>query len=159
MLTRSVSSTALRHLTLLSLALFSAAACIPSEAPEASAQAEMPSQTPRAAQEGLTTPASGAGSAVRVVYRDPATGELTSTRPEGVAPPEDPALAERGVGDFHRNVEVIYHENGMIEFRRPGGFRVKLVATLDEDGNLAVRHSTEPSPDGDADGEEVAHER
>ncbi len=160
MLTRSVSSSALCQLATLFLVVLVAAACAPTEAPDAARSPEPVAAFPAPGVVDDDPSANSAvGTAVRVVYRDPATGELTSTPPEGVAPVEDPTLAERGVGDFHRGAELIRHDNGMLEFTRPEGFRMKLVATLDEDGNLTVRHSTEASPGDAPESEEVTHAR
>ncbi|MDX1387625.1 MAG: hypothetical protein R3344_00425 [Acidobacteriota bacterium] len=159
MFTRPLSSPPLRRLAFVVPVLLFLPACTSSEAPDV-AHHGAPLPEPVASSPAPDAVAStAAGSAVRVVYRDPETGQLTSTRPEGVAPVEDPTLAERGVGDFHRGVTVIRHDDGTLEFTRPEGFRVKLVATLDENGNLTVRHSTRPSPSGDSENEEVAHER
>jgi hypothetical protein len=86
----------------------------------------------------------------QVAYLDPETGQLRETAPEGARwPVVDPAFV-RSVTGAHDDVRQYELPNGWAVAGRPGGFRSSLMATVDADGTVRLKHVSATALRGEA---------
>lgn len=86
------------------------------------------------------TATSSFGAAGQTAYVDPRTGRLVSHPPPDVEALEIPPDLAIALDSSHAHVRVKRLPNGMMIAEKPGGFRTATIATLDEDGELKLKH-------------------